>query len=119
MGLERGSLSLVTIIEELLEWKSSGSSLENREYGRMDPSRWPRSTLYLQTLALTSPIGGGRSVCIVRSRTQASEFIIIIIMFLQLFVGPWRFFRFLMLYTVSKTHSTEAATYKQDDTNTE
>jgi hypothetical protein len=30
VGLERGPLSLVRIIEELLEWKSSGSSLENR-----------------------------------------------------------------------------------------
>jgi hypothetical protein len=29
MGVERGSLSLVRIIEELLEWKSSGSGLEN------------------------------------------------------------------------------------------
>jgi hypothetical protein len=28
--------------------KSSGSCLENREYGHRDPSRWPRSTLYLQ-----------------------------------------------------------------------
>jgi hypothetical protein len=30
-GLERGPLSLVRTIEELLEWKSSGSSLENRD----------------------------------------------------------------------------------------
>jgi hypothetical protein len=30
VGLERGPLSLVRIIEELLEWKSSGSVLENR-----------------------------------------------------------------------------------------
>jgi hypothetical protein len=29
MGLERGPLRLVRIIEELLEWKSSGSGLEN------------------------------------------------------------------------------------------
>jgi hypothetical protein len=29
-GLERGPLSLM-IIEELLEWKSSGSGLENRD----------------------------------------------------------------------------------------
>jgi hypothetical protein len=60
--------------EELLERKSSGSGLETREYGRRDPSRWPRGTLYPQTLALTSPTGGGRSVGIVRSRTQATEF---------------------------------------------
>ena len=29
--------------------------------------------LYQQKLALTSPTGGGRSVCIVRSRTKAKE----------------------------------------------
>jgi hypothetical protein len=28
----------------VLEKKSSGCSLENREYGRRDPSRWPRGT---------------------------------------------------------------------------
>jgi hypothetical protein len=31
VGLERGPLSLMMIIEELLEWKSSGTGLENRE----------------------------------------------------------------------------------------
>jgi hypothetical protein len=31
MGLERGIHSLVRIIEELLERKSSGSGLENRD----------------------------------------------------------------------------------------
>jgi hypothetical protein len=31
MGLERGPLNLVRIIEELLECKSSGSALENRD----------------------------------------------------------------------------------------
>jgi hypothetical protein len=39
VGLERGPLSLVSTIEEILERKSSGSCLENREYGRRDPSR--------------------------------------------------------------------------------
>jgi hypothetical protein len=33
VGLEQGPLSLVSTIEELLEKKSSGSGLENREYG--------------------------------------------------------------------------------------
>jgi hypothetical protein len=51
-------------------YKSSGSCLENREYGRRDPSRWQRGSLYPQKLALTSPTSGGRSVGIVRSRTQ-------------------------------------------------
>jgi hypothetical protein len=39
VGLERGSLSLMSTIEELLERKSSGSGLGSREYGRRDPSR--------------------------------------------------------------------------------
>jgi hypothetical protein len=73
MGLERGPLSLVSTTEKLLERKSSGSGLESREYGRRDPSRWPRGTLYQQKLALTSPTSGGRSVGIVRSRTQPTE----------------------------------------------
>jgi hypothetical protein len=38
VGLERGPLSLVSTIEELLGRKSSGSDLEVWEYGRRDPS---------------------------------------------------------------------------------
>jgi hypothetical protein len=45
-----------------------------REYDRRDPSRWRRRTIYLQKLTLTSPTSGGRSVGIVRSRTQDTEF---------------------------------------------
>jgi hypothetical protein len=54
--------------------KSSGSSLESLEYVRRNPSRWRRGILYSQKLALTSPTSDGRSVGIVRSRTQATEF---------------------------------------------
>jgi hypothetical protein len=39
VGLERGPLSLVSTFQELLERKSSGFSLENREYGSGDPPR--------------------------------------------------------------------------------
>jgi hypothetical protein len=39
VGLEWGPLSLMSTIEELLEIKSSGSGLENRDYGRRDSSR--------------------------------------------------------------------------------
>jgi hypothetical protein len=39
VGLERGPLSLVSTIEELLEKKSSDSGLENKENVRRDPSR--------------------------------------------------------------------------------
>jgi hypothetical protein len=47
MGLERGPLSLVSTTEELLDRKVA-ACLENLEYGRTDPSRWPRDTLYPQ-----------------------------------------------------------------------
>jgi hypothetical protein len=73
VGLEQGPHSLVSTTEELLERKSSGSGLEIREYGRRDPSRSPRGTLYPQKSALTSPTTGGRSVGTVRSQTQATE----------------------------------------------
>jgi hypothetical protein len=63
VGLERGPLSLTSATEELLGRKSSGSSLENRYYSHRG-----------QTLALTSPTSGGRSVGIVRLWTQAMEF---------------------------------------------
>ena len=52
--------------------------------GRGDPLRLPRDTLYPQKSALTSPTGGGRSVCIVRSRNKATEF----------------FFTFIVLYFI-------------------
>jgi hypothetical protein len=71
VGLERGPLSLVRIIEELLEWKSRGPGLETRINGRRDPLRQPRDTLYPQKLALTSPTSDGRSVGIVRLRTKS------------------------------------------------
>jgi hypothetical protein len=73
VGLEWGPLSLVGIIEELLQRKSSVSGLESREYSRRDSSRWPRGTLYPQKLALTSPTSGGRLVGIICSQTKATE----------------------------------------------
>jgi hypothetical protein len=76
VGLERGPLSLVSTIEELLGRNSSSTGLENREYGRGGPLRWPRNTLYPQKLTLTLPICGGRSVGIVRLRTKTTEFVL-------------------------------------------
>jgi hypothetical protein len=68
VGLEWGSLSLVCTVEELLERKSRGSGIENRDYGR-------RGSAALTTLhPSTSATSGGRSVGIVRSRIQATEF---------------------------------------------
>jgi hypothetical protein len=49
--------------------------------------------LYPQKLALTSPTGGGRSVGIVRSRTQATEFSLVFLVTelttLLIFSGTW------------------------------
>jgi hypothetical protein len=39
LGLERSPLILVSTTEELLERKSSGYGLENRDYGSRDPPR--------------------------------------------------------------------------------
>jgi hypothetical protein len=72
VGLERGPLSLVSTIDNLLGRNNSGFGLENREYGHGDWLRWPRDTLYLQ---LISPTNGGRSVGIVLFRTKDTEFV--------------------------------------------
>jgi hypothetical protein len=72
VSLERGPFSLVSTTEELLARKISGCGLENRGYGSRDPLRRPRGSLCAEKVALTSPTSDGRSVCIVRSRTQAT-----------------------------------------------
>jgi hypothetical protein len=74
VGLERGPLSVVSTTEELLDNERGYCGLESLEYGRRDPSRWPRGTLYPQKLTPSSPTSGGRSVDIVRSQTEATEF---------------------------------------------
>jgi hypothetical protein len=78
VGLDRGPLRLVSTTEELFERKSSGSGLENRDYGRKNSPRWPRDTLYLQKLAFTSSASIGRSIGIVRSLTKATELSLLI-----------------------------------------
>jgi hypothetical protein len=66
VGLERGSLSLVSTIEELLGRRSSGYGLETVITAVGDPPRSLRDTI-CPAKALTSPTNGGRS------RTQATE----------------------------------------------
>jgi hypothetical protein len=48
VGLKRGPLSLVSVIEELFGRNCSDCGLVSRKYGRRDSSRWPRGTLYPQ-----------------------------------------------------------------------
>jgi hypothetical protein len=69
VGLGRGALGLVSTVE-LLETKSSGSDLENRDYGRKDPRADHAIPLHAQMLPLTSPTSDGLSVGIVRSLTN-------------------------------------------------
>jgi hypothetical protein len=76
---ERGSLSLVNTIEELLGRKSRGSGLEIREYGHRDPLCRPYNTLCPQKYAQTSSTKGGRSVGIVRLRTKASDSFVVVV----------------------------------------
>jgi hypothetical protein len=83
----------VSTIEELLERKSSGSGLENREYCLLDPSRWPRGTLYPRKLALTSVVG------IICPRTQTTEFSF---QSRQLYSN----LQFILLYTIYRKNKT-------------
>jgi hypothetical protein len=53
VGLERSPFSLVSTTEEPLGRKSSGSGLENRDYGRRDSSRSPYGNLYPQKVGTT------------------------------------------------------------------
>jgi hypothetical protein len=100
VGLERRPLSLVSTIEELLGRKSSGSGLENREYGLRDPSRWPRDTLFSYKLALVFPTSFGRTVGIVRSRTQATELVFPLYSTAILFYT--RIYGFIFIWNVDK-----------------
>jgi hypothetical protein len=78
MGVGRGPLSLVSATEALLQRRSSGSGLEILEYGRRHPLYWPRDTLSPQELTLTWPTSASRSVDIIHSRTEATEFSFIV-----------------------------------------
>jgi hypothetical protein len=72
--LEGGPLSLLSKIEELLGRKSSGSDLENREYGRRRSADYATS-LYPRKFALTSATSSlGRYSSLA---TQATEFVCI------------------------------------------
>jgi hypothetical protein len=78
VGLERGLLSVVSTVEELLGRNSSVFGLEN-ENSAARILRADHATPFIcKRLAPTSPTTGDRSVGIVRSRTKAAVIIIII-----------------------------------------
>jgi hypothetical protein len=75
VGLERGPLSLVSTTEELLERKVEAPvyKIENTAV-RIRHADHVASSIRKKS-AITSPTSGSRSVGIVRSRTQTTEFI--------------------------------------------
>jgi hypothetical protein len=78
VGLERGPLSLVSKIEELLEGKCSSSGIENRDYGcRGSVTLTTQHLSVRKKLALTSLTSGGHSVGIVRLWTEAMELLLL------------------------------------------
>jgi hypothetical protein len=75
VGLEWDPLSLVSTTEKLLERKSSGSGLDSQDYGRRGSAvQTTRHPSIRKKLAPTSPTSGGRSVGIVHSLTETTEF---------------------------------------------
>jgi hypothetical protein len=73
----------VSAIEELLRGKSSGSRLENRDYGRRGSAALTtRHPSIRKRLVLTSSTSGGRTVGIVRSLTQATEFVFYLLFYI-------------------------------------
>jgi hypothetical protein len=74
VGLERGPLSLVSTTEELLDRKvaSPAYKTENMVVGIRHADHVAPSIR--KKFAMTSPTSGGRSVGIVRSRTQTMDF---------------------------------------------
>jgi hypothetical protein len=106
VGLEWGPLSLMSTIEELLGRNSSGSGPEIREYGRRVRHADHVASSIRKKFALTSLTSGGRSVGIVRLRTEATEFLWPISMYLNVIVvsvfhieRSFGYFKYLILYT--------------------
>jgi hypothetical protein len=69
----------VSTIEEILGRNSSDSGLESREYGSRGSAALTTTPLYAQKLPLTSLTSGGHSVGIVRSGTQAMDFLSLVL----------------------------------------
>jgi hypothetical protein len=88
VSLERGPLSFLSTIEELLG-KSSGFGLESQEYGCRDMSCWPHDTLYPQKLEISSQTSGSRSIGIVHSVTQAMKFLVYMCSFYVGMMNMW------------------------------
>jgi hypothetical protein len=77
MGLKRGPLSVVRIIEKLFERKVAASVWKTRLRPWGSTAHTTRHPLYPLNLALTSPTSRCRSVGIVQSRIKATELLVI------------------------------------------
>jgi hypothetical protein len=83
VGLERGPLSLASTIEELLERKSSGSGLQNRDYGRRESAAL--ATRYPSIRKSWQATSGSRSVSTDQLRTKATELLLLLLLLLSLY----------------------------------
>jgi hypothetical protein len=70
----------MSTIEKLLGRKSSGSGLENREYGNRVSRADYATTLYPQKLALTSLTSSYCLVSVVRSQTKATDLLLLLLL---------------------------------------
>jgi hypothetical protein len=74
LGLEHVHSAWWVNLSSYLEEKSSGASLEKRDYGQGIRSTGHGTPLYPLKMALTSPASDCRSVGIVRSQTKARSY---------------------------------------------
>jgi hypothetical protein len=79
VGLERGPLSLVSTTEELLDRKVAASVQKTENTAVRICHADHVAPSIRKMLAITSPKSGGRSVGIVRSRTQTMEFSLVLV----------------------------------------
>jgi hypothetical protein len=74
------------------------SGLGNGEYGRRDPLHWPRGTPLSTEVFTTLLTSSGRSVGIVRWRTQATEFSFFVVGYYTQVPNSWLVMNCAILY---------------------
>jgi hypothetical protein len=70
VGLERGALSLVMIIEKIFEWQVAARGIKCWDQRAYESFAWPHYTIYTQKFSGPSRTSGGRSVCIGHLRAK-------------------------------------------------
>jgi hypothetical protein len=125
VGLERGPLSLVSTTEKLLDRKVAATvyKIENTAVGIRHADHVAPSIC--KKLAIASPTSGGRSLGIIRSRTQTMEFSFSLVNNINGFSGL--FFKIQFFNSVDSRWGSldrrsacwKASVYSQDCSNTE